>query len=273
MSTLRDPVRLVLDPGCPESERDLLRHGAGIVPPRDAEARVWRGLVGVIGAAAVGGAADASTKTTTTVAKVEAAGLTTTKVVAVVAALAALAALVAFGAYLVVSTKGARPPVSIAPVPAVPAPTIAPPPRPAAGEAPPWADAPPPADTERSRPAPGPRRSVRARLRSEAAAGPSAAAPSPVSRLREETTFIKEARQALREGDAARALRVLEECRRVFPAGVLEQERERLAIEALVKDGRASDASARAAQFLRKYPDSPHAGEVRGLGQSESRSR
>ena len=33
-----------------------------------------------------------------------------------------------------------------------------------------------------------------------------------------------------------------------------------------MKDGRGAEASARAAQFLRKYPDSPHAGDVRALG-------
>ena len=63
--SVKDPVRLVSDPDCPESQRELLRHGANIAPPRDAEARVWQGLVGVIGATAIGGSADASTKTAT----------------------------------------------------------------------------------------------------------------------------------------------------------------------------------------------------------------
>jgi len=88
---------------------------------------------------------------------------------------------------------------------------------------------------------------------------------APDGRLGAETTMIKEALHALREGDAARALKILDECRRRFPAGVLAQERERLAIEALVKNGRAAEASARAAEFLRKHPGSPHAGEVREL--------
>ena len=130
---------------------------------------------------------------------------------------------------------------------------------------PPSEDAPPPAEAAPPRPAPGTRRPARDQLRSRAAAGPSTTAPSPATRLREETTLIGDARQALRAGDAARALRVLDECRRLFPAGVLQQERERLAIEALIKDGRAAEASARAVAFLRKYPDSPHAGEIRAL--------
>jgi hypothetical protein len=269
MSTTKDPVRLVLDPSCPESQRALLGHGTNIEPPRDAEARIWQALIGAIGATAVGGSADASTKTTTAAAKVQAAGLTTAKMVALAASLAGL---VALGGYLVASSKDTRPPVSIAPGPAAQAPVTAPPLQPAAGVAP-WDDAIAPGSTERPRPTPGARRSVGARPRPGVASGPSPAAPSSPSRLREETTLVREARQALRGGDAARALRVLEECRRLFPAGVLEQERERLIVEALIKGGRASEAAVRATEFLRKYPDSPHAGEVRALGLTVSGSR
>ena len=257
MSTTTDPARLIADPGRPESERALLQLGADIAPPRDAEARVWLALVGAIGVPAAAGAADASTKTTTTTitaAKAE-AGLTGVKIAAVVATLAALAALVALGSYLVGAVKGPRPPESIAAAPAAGTPA-----QPAVA-----VEAPPPAEDAPSRPAPGTRRAVRDQLRPRAAAGPATPAPSPATRLREETTLIRDARQALRAGDAARALRVLDECRRLFPAGVLQQERERLAIEALSKDGRAAEASARATAFLRKYPDSPHAGEIRAL--------
>jgi len=263
MSTTTDPARLIADPGRPESERALLQLGADIAPPRDAEARVWLALVGAIGVPAAAGAADASTKTTTTTitaAKAE-AGLTGVKIAAVVATLAALAALVALGSYLVGAVKRPRSPVPVATAPAAGTPV-----QPAAvAAAPPVEDAPPPAEAAPSRPAPGTRRAVRDQLRPRAAAGPATPAPSPATRLREETTLIRDARQALRAGDAARALRVLDECRRLFPAGVLQQERERLAIEALIKDGRGAEASARAAAFLRKYPDSPHAGEIRAL--------
>jgi len=269
MSTTTDPVRLIADPGRPESERALLQLGADIAPPRDAETRVWLALVGAIGVPAAAGAADASTKTTTTTtttitaAKAKAVtGVKIAAVIATLATLAALTALVALGSYLVGAVKGPRPPESIAAAPAAGTPA-----QPAvAVEAPPPAeDAPPPAEAAPSRPAPGTRRAVRDQLRPRAAAGPATPAPSPATRLREETTLIRDARQALRAGDAARALRVLDECRRLFPAGVLQQERERLAIEALSKDGRAAEASARATAFLRKYPDSPHAGEIRAL--------
>jgi hypothetical protein len=261
MSTVNDPVRLVADPGCPESQRALLQHGVNIAPPRDAEARVWMALVGSLGAAAAGGgaaaAADASTKTVTTTAVKT--GLVSMKIVAVVAGLTALAAVVALGSYVFgPKTREPRDVGSAAPVPTVEAPAVVPqPPPPAAAVETPPVDAPPPATTVPARTAPGAHRAVR----------------SPARRLGDETTLIKDARQALRAGDAARALRLLEESRRLFPAGVLQQERERLAIEALVKAGRGAEASARANAFLKKYPDSPHANEIRarGLGSSGQR--
>jgi hypothetical protein len=252
MSTVNDPVRLVADPGCPESQRALLQHGANITPPRDAEARVWMALVASLGAAAAGGAAaaDASTKTVTTGAGVK-TGLASMKIAAIVAGVTALAAAVALASYVFSPTTHDRSgPGAAAPPPAVEAPEIAPPPPSPAAVEPPPADGPPPAGAPPARTAPGAHRSVR----------------SPARRLGDETMLIKDARQALRAGDAARALRLLEESRRLFPSGVLQQERERLAIEALVKAGRAAEASARATAFLRKYPDSPHASEIRALG-------
>ena len=268
MTTPRDPERLLLDPACPDIQRDLLRHGAEMGPPPGAEQRVWLGVVGAIGATAAAGAAagaaEASAKTATTAAKVNVAGLTGAKVLAIVTALAALGA---FGVYLVVGMRST--PTSVAPAPAEP-PAIAPQP-PSTGETPPW-ESPPPADPQRGA-APGPRRPTRVRPHTRAAAAPPAAAPSPAARLGEETTLIRDARQALRGGDAARALHLLEACRRQFPAGVLQQERERLTIEALVKAGRSAEASTRAAQFLRRYPDSPHAGDIRALGLGGSGGR
>jgi hypothetical protein len=270
MSTTTDPVRLIADPGRPESERALLQLGADIAPPRDAEARVWLALVGAIGVPGAAGAAAASPKTktatqtttTTTAAKTE-AGLTAVKIAAVVVTLVTLTALLALGSYLVGAVKGPRPPEPIATAPA--AGTPVPPAAGAPAPPPPAEDAPPPAEAAPARPTPGTRRAVRDQLRPRTAAGPWTTAPSAATRLREETTLIRDARQALRAGDAARALGLLDESRRLFPAGVLQQERERLAIEALLEDGRAAEASARAAAFLRKYPNSPHAAEIRAL--------
>src|SRR4029077_16024333 len=124
------PVRLLSDPGCPESQRALLRLGADIAPPRDAEARVWTALAGGPGRArgarggapggagvapGAGKAADASTKTITTAANVK-ASLVSLKVVALAAALTALGVL---GIAILVTTRHARPPAGAAPVSAV----------------------------------------------------------------------------------------------------------------------------------------------------------
>ena len=257
MSTGTDPVRLIADPACPESQRALLQHGTSIEPPPGAEARVWLALAGAVGAAAGGAAAaDASTKTiTTATATGVKTDLVSMKIVAIVVGLVGLGALVALGRALFVPAKPPTMPAAVAPPPAVEPPT-APSPAP---QAPPAAEAqpreaPPPADVAPARAAVPAHRSVRTTSSSSA------------RRLGEETTLIRDARQALRAGDPARALQLLEQSRRMFPTGVLEQERERLAIEALVKAGRTPEASARASAFLRKYPDSPHAAEIRARG-------
>jgi hypothetical protein len=267
MSSLKDPVRLVLDPSCPDGQRELLRHGASLEPPRDAEGVVWQALVGTLGAAAVGDAADASGKTTTPANATKAVGATTQTLVAVVLALGALTGVVALGAHFVAATKApppvskASPPVAAPQPPAPRAPAWAPPPEPTAVEKSPWEHAPPPV-TNRAQPAAGSPKSVRAKRQPAGAA----ATPSPDTRSGDETASIEEARLALRSGDPARALRLLEECRRRFPAGVLGQERELLTIQALVSAVRGRETRERAAAFLRKYPRSPHAGEIRALG-------
>ncbi|HSO00162.1 MAG TPA: outer membrane protein assembly factor BamD, partial [Candidatus Nanopelagicales bacterium] len=99
------------------------------------------------------------------------------------------------------------------------------------------------------------------------AAGAAPAAAERASRLREESRVLGEARDALRRGDAAGALQKLEEVRTRFPDGVLTQEREALAIEALYRSGSRAAASARAAAFLRAWPTSPHATRIQGFVQ------
>lgn len=85
------------------------------------------------------------------------------------------------------------------------------------------------------------------------------------SRLREESRSLGDARAALRRGDAASALEKLDAMGGRFPDGVLGQEREVLAIEALARAGQRTAASARAAAFLQAHPTSPHATKVRGF--------
>ena len=111
-----------------------------------------------------------------------------------------------------------------------------------------------------------------------AAAGPavttavSVAAPSEpklrgsaASQLREESLAVLEARAALRSGDAARSLALLEQARVRFPRGALGQEREALMIQALAQSGERAAAQRRADTFLRAHPQSPYVADVRLL--------
>jgi hypothetical protein len=93
----------------------------------------------------------------------------------------------------------------------------------------------------------------------------SSAASAPVdreTRLLEESRRLAEARDALRRGDASGALSLLSDLQRAVPGGILGQEREALAIEALAKSGRSAEAQTRARAFLQAYPQSPHAARV-----------
>jgi hypothetical protein len=83
------------------------------------------------------------------------------------------------------------------------------------------------------------------------------------SQLREESLAVLEARAALRAGDAARSLGLLEQARARFPHGALGQEREALTIEALAKTGQAATARRRAEAFLRAHPQSPYLADLR----------
>jgi hypothetical protein len=72
-----------------------------------------------------------------------------------------------------------------------------------------------------------------------------------------EAELLELARRAL-STDPARALRLTERHKQSFPKGVLQQEREVIAIEALRRLGRAKAANQRAGQFEEQFPDSAH---------------
>lgn len=72
-----------------------------------------------------------------------------------------------------------------------------------------------------------------------------------------ELALIGAAQEALRTSPA-RALALTAEHRRRFGAGTLAQERELVAIEALVSLGRADEARRRALAFHRRWPSSAH---------------
>lgn len=98
--------------------------------------------------------------------------------------------------------------------------------------------------------------------RAAAAAVPTASAGQPASTLTAEAELLARAQQALREGDAAAALRVLEEHERRFPGGELGDARRGARVRALCDLGRAAQARAEASSLLRERPHSPVAAGV-----------
>jgi outer membrane protein assembly factor BamD (BamD/ComL family) len=58
--------------------------------------------------------------------------------------------------------------------------------------------------------------------------------------------------------DPSGALRLAEQHRSRFPRGTLAQEREVIAIDALVRQGRTTEAQGRAERFRMLYPRSSH---------------
>jgi hypothetical protein len=95
-----------------------------------------------------------------------------------------------------------------------------------------------------------------------AATTESPAGAPPEMAARAEARLVGEVRDALQRGDAAGALAQLGRIDERFPGGVLGQEREALAIEALARSGRRAEAAARAAAFLEAHPQSMLAGRV-----------
>jgi hypothetical protein len=84
--------------------------------------------------------------------------------------------------------------------------------------------------------------------------------PAPEAEL----ALLQRAQTAL-DRDPGAALALAEQHAREHPAGVLSQERDMLAMEALVKLRRVPAALARAERFVRDYPTSPHNERVRAL--------
>ena len=85
------------------------------------------------------------------------------------------------------------------------------------------------------------------------------------SRLAEESAAVVAIRKTLLSGEPTEALRMLDRARIQFPDGVLGQEREALSVRALVESGQKAAARKRGEAFLRAFPRSPHAAELRAL--------
>ena len=72
-----------------------------------------------------------------------------------------------------------------------------------------------------------------------------------------ELELMRDAKAAL-ASDPSHALSLLNRLAKLYPSGVLAQEREVLAIDALLRLGRKSEANARATRFSNSYPASAH---------------
>jgi hypothetical protein len=92
----------------------------------------------------------------------------------------------------------------------------------------------------------------------------SAPDPAPATdRLAEELSLIGAARAALRRGDAAGALSLLDRHRADFPRGKLQPEQLLTRVLALCKRGRVSEARAAAAELRRVSPGSSYPQQIR----------
>ena len=112
-------------------------------------------------------------------------------------------------------------------------------------------------DTEGTERSPGtpaaPRSSSKSVAPSAVPAGPK---PPPAIGITE-TQILRDARLVL-DRDPRSALALSEQHRRDYPNGSFVQERELIAITALVKLGRSGEAAERAARFRSAYPSSPY---------------
>jgi TolA-binding protein len=94
---------------------------------------------------------------------------------------------------------------------------------------------------------------------------PEPIATSPRGGLGPETILLDRAREALRSGNAARALELVGQYQSQFPDGVLAQEAAVLRIDALDQQGKRAEAKRSAEQFLTKHPRSAHADRLQRL--------
>jgi hypothetical protein len=83
--------------------------------------------------------------------------------------------------------------------------------------------------------------------------------------LAEEVALLDRARTALGAGDAQSALATCDAHAQQFSRGVLREERERIAIEALVILDRRTEAEARAQRFDRAFPNSVQSERIHAL--------
>lgn len=169
----------------------------------------------------------------------------------------------------------AAPAISIAPAApeplgtAVPAAPAIAPAAPEPLETPPPALAAPPPTASPSSPIPSPspqlsQPSPRDSTAIAPATAPAVPSAAPTADPETEVHLLQRAREAL-TSDAATALTLTQLHAARFPSGALGQEREVVAIQALVQLGRRDEARARAARFLSAFPGSAHRPRLEAL--------
>jgi hypothetical protein len=85
---------------------------------------------------------------------------------------------------------------------------------------------------------------------------PSPRASGALTVSENERALLDQAKRAVREGDAERALALVAKHEHDYPRGTLDEERDVLRVSALVAAGRRDDAVAAAEKFRRQYPAS-----------------
>lgn len=110
-----------------------------------------------------------------------------------------------------------------------------------------------PAPVQRTSPAPASARQARRAMPASKAVAPE-----------QELSLLRRSHAALAD-NAGLALAFAQEHERQYSRGIFAQERELLAIEALVRLGYTALAIERAKRFLDRYPESPHAVRVRAV--------
>ncbi|MEO8550452.1 MAG: hypothetical protein ABI678_10775 [Kofleriaceae bacterium] len=88
---------------------------------------------------------------------------------------------------------------------------------------------------------------------------------TPEVSLSAEAALLDQARRAIQRGDSRAALATCEVHAKKFVHGSLREERERIAIEALVALGRRDDAQARARRFDHAFPNSVQSERIHAL--------
>lgn len=251
MSTFRDPPRLMDCSDTPDALRSGLDEASRDVLDAAAVERISAAVCSGPGAAGGGGTSSSGAASS---GGLSAAGV---KILAGAASIGILAG----GLWLAAGPGQGGSNTEGAPVMTLPA---------TAPVAPPEASQPP--EQQAAKPLPSaPERTDRVQ---RLAPRPAVAPPSPKSSsstLAEEHRLLRAARGAL-SSDPAHALALTREHERRFPRGVLAQEREVIAIQALAALGKAEAARQKADGFDDQYPDSPHRRRVDEVTRSDKKT-